>query len=255
MARSRYKSLVDTFAADIHSGRLLPGTRLPTHRQLAVSEGLALVTASRVYAELEAMGLVSGETGRGTFVRETSLPPSHGIDQPDVAAGVIDLNFNYPSLQGQGDLLRNALRQLALSGDLESHLRYQPHAGRAHERASIARHLRSRGLTVEAEQVLIVSGAQHGLAVTLMAQVADSVLAQLQPLLPDLSPEELHTRMRFIGGAALGPPPRSRLSLDQDDPKMGDAALDALVRVARAGLTGDAASAPPQMIEAAQAWH
>jgi DNA-binding transcriptional MocR family regulator len=48
-------------------------------------------------------------------------------------------------------------------------LRYQPHAGRAHERASIARHLRSRGLTVEAEQVLIVSGAQHGLAVTLMA--------------------------------------------------------------------------------------
>jgi len=169
MPRSRYKSLVDTLAADIHSGRLLPGTRLPTHRQLAVSEGLALVTASRVYAELEAMGLVSGETGRGTFVRETSLPPSHGIDQPDVAAGIIDLNFNYPSLPGQGDLLRNALRQLALSGDLESHLRYQPHAGRAHERASIARHMRSRGLTVEAEQVLIVSGAQHGLAVTLMA--------------------------------------------------------------------------------------
>lgn len=169
MPRSRYKSLVDTLAADIHSGRLLPGTRLPTHRQLAASEGLALVTASRVYAELEGMGLVSGETGRGTFVRETSLPPSHGIDQPDVAPGVIDLNFNYPALPGQADLLRNALRQLALSGDLESHLRYQPHSGRAHERASIARHLRSRGLTVEADNVLIVSGAQHGLAVTLMA--------------------------------------------------------------------------------------
>ena len=71
MPRSRYKSLVDAFAADIRSGRLLPGTRLPTHRQLAATEGLALVTASRVYAELEAMGLVSGETGRGTFVRET----------------------------------------------------------------------------------------------------------------------------------------------------------------------------------------
>ena len=82
MSRSRYKSLVDTFAVDIRSGCLPPGTRLPTHRQLAASEGLALVTASRVYAELEAMGLVSGETGRGTFVRETSLPPGHGIDQP-----------------------------------------------------------------------------------------------------------------------------------------------------------------------------
>jgi len=160
---------VDALAADIRSGRLLPGTRLPTHRQLAATEGLALVTASRVYAELEAMGLVSGETGRGTFVRETSLPPGLGIDQKNVAVGMTDLNFNYPSLPGQAELLRNALRQLAAGGDLESLLRYQPHAGRLHERASVARHLLARGLTVEAEQVLMVSGAQHGLAVTMMA--------------------------------------------------------------------------------------
>lgn len=169
MSRSRYKLLVDALAADIRSGRLLPGTRLPTHRQLAATEGLALVTASRVYSELEAMGLVSGETGRGTFVRETSLPPGLGIDQKNVAVGMTDLNFNYPSLPGQAELLRNALRQLASGGDLESLLRYQPHAGRLHERASVARHLLARGLTVEAEQVLMVSGAQHGLAVTMMA--------------------------------------------------------------------------------------
>lgn len=168
MPRSRYKTLVDAFAADIRTGRLPPGTRLPTHRQLATENGLALVTASRVYAELERMGLVSGETGRGTFVRETSLPPGQGISQSVVAAGMIDLNFNYPSLPGQADLLRNALRQLALSGDLESLLRYQPHAGRLHERASFARHLGERGLNVPADQVLIVSGAQHGLAVVMM---------------------------------------------------------------------------------------
>ena len=169
MPRFRYKSLVDSFAADIRSGRLSPGTRLPTHRQLAATQGLALVTASRVYAELEAMGLVSGETGRGTFVRETSLPPGHGIDQPKVTAGMLDLNYNYPSALGQADMLRTALRQLALSGDLESLLRYQPHGGRLHERASVARHLSARGLNVPAEQVLIVNGAQHGLTVALMA--------------------------------------------------------------------------------------
>ena len=169
MPRSRYKSLVDAFAADIRSARLPPGTRLPTHRQLAASEGLALVTASRVYAELEAMGLVSGEAGRGTFVRETSLPPGHGIDQPDVTAGMLDLNYNYPSVPGQAELLRTALRQLALSGDLESLLRYQPHGGRLHERASFARHLLTRGLNVPAERVLIVNGAQHGLTVALMS--------------------------------------------------------------------------------------
>ncbi|WP_433589833.1 PLP-dependent aminotransferase family protein [Pseudomonas koreensis] len=169
MPRSRYKTLVDAYAADIRAGRLAPGTRLPTHRELAAKEGLALVTASRVYAELEAMGLVSGETGRGTFVRETSLSPGQGIDQKDVAVGMIDLNFNYPSLPGQADLLRSALRQLALSGDLEALLRYQPHAGRQHERASIARHLHDRGVQVDGGQILIVNGAQQGLAVSLMA--------------------------------------------------------------------------------------
>lgn len=171
MTLSRYKSLVDRFSADIRSGRLPPGTRLPTHRDLAMSEGVALVTASRVYAELQAMGLVSGETGRGTFVRETSLPPGLGIDQKTIATGMYDLNFNYPSLPEQAELLRMGLRQLALAGDLESLLRYQPHAGRLHERESVARHLLARGLTVQAEQVLIVNGAQQGLAVTLMAML------------------------------------------------------------------------------------
>lgn len=169
MARSRYKQLVDSFAADIRSEKLPPGTRLPTHRQLAAKHRLALVTATRVYAELEAMGLVIGETGRGTFVRESALPAGLGIDQQAVAAGMVDLNFNYPSLPGQAELLRGALRQLAAAGDLEALLRYQPHGGRLHERASIARHLDSRGLAVDAAQVLIVDGAQHGLATTVMA--------------------------------------------------------------------------------------
>lgn len=167
MPRARYKQLVDQLAADIRCGTLAPGTRLPTHRELAAQHGIALVTASRVYAELHSMGLVSGETGRGTFVRETSLAPGHGIDQPATEAGLLDLNFNYPALPGQAELLRQALRQLALSGDLEALLRYQPHAGRPHERALLARHLTDQGLPVTAQQVLIVNGAQHGLALTL----------------------------------------------------------------------------------------
>jgi DNA-binding transcriptional MocR family regulator len=111
---------------------------------------------TQVYAELEAMGLVSGETGRGTFLRETALPHSHGIDQQVTASDMVDLNFNYPTLPGQAELLRGALRQLASSGDLEALLRYQPHAGRPHERATVARHLATQGLAVSADQVLIV---------------------------------------------------------------------------------------------------
>lgn len=169
MAHARYKTVVDALAAQIREGRLAPGTRLPTHRALAAKEGLALVTATRIYAELEAMGLVSGETGRGTFVREALLPRSLGIDQQLAAAGMVDLNFNYPSPPGQAALLRSALRRLAASGDLDALLRYQPHGGRPHERATVARHLASSGLKVSADQVAIVSGAQHGLATTVMA--------------------------------------------------------------------------------------
>lgn len=179
MVVARYKVVVDAFASDIRAGRLPSGTRLPTHRQLAAREGIALVTASRVYAELEAMGLVSGEQGRGTFVRDIALPPGHGIDQQSLAEGTIDLNFNYPSLPGQADTLRHALRELSTSGDLEALLRYQPHRGRPHDRATVGRHLQQRGLAVSAEQVLIVSGAQHGLATTIMAtlQAGDVVAA------------------------------------------------------------------------------
>ncbi|KVC55977.1 PLP-dependent aminotransferase family protein [Burkholderia stagnalis] len=169
MREPRYKPLVDRLAADIRAGRLLPGTRLPTHRDLAEREGLALVTATRVYAELGAMGLVSGETGRGTFVKEP-LPLGQGIDLHAWGADTVDLSFNYPSSPDQAELFRAALRQLAARGDLESLLRYQPHGGRDHERAAAARHLSGRGLkAATAETVLLVSGAQHGLTTTAMA--------------------------------------------------------------------------------------
>lgn len=166
--KARYKAVVDRYAQAIRSGQLPAGSRLPTHRTLAAGERLSLATATRVYRELEEMGLVSGETGRGTFVRDLSLPPGHGVDQQVVAADVVDLNFNYPSLPDQGDALREALRQLAMAGDIDSHLRYQPHAGRLAERDIIARHLTCQHFAPDAENVLIVNGAQHGLAVTVM---------------------------------------------------------------------------------------
>src|SRR6476469_8186861 len=154
VVHARYKDVVDALAADIRTGKIPPGTRLLTHRELAAREGLALVTATRVYAELATMGLVSGEAGRGTFVREPSLSPRDDIEKRAFADDVVDLNFNYPSLPEQTDLLRNALRTLASSGDLQALLRYQPHGGRFHERASVALHLEERGLSVPADQVL-----------------------------------------------------------------------------------------------------
>ncbi|WP_328324734.1 PLP-dependent aminotransferase family protein [Kribbella sp. NBC_00382] len=165
----KYKGVVDALAAQLRDGRWPAGHRLPTHRRLAADEGIAVVTASRVYAELEAMGLVSSEQGRGTFVRDLAAATGDDVDQREVAVDAIDLSFNYPAMPGQADLLRQALRDLATAGDLEALLRYQPHRGRTQDRAAVAHHLRRRGLDVGRERVLIVNGAQHGLAVTAMA--------------------------------------------------------------------------------------
>ncbi|PAU52500.1 PLP-dependent aminotransferase family protein [Pseudomonas sp. PICF141] len=182
MTRIRYKRLVDEFAGKIRSGELPPATQLPTIRALMQNERIALATALRVYNELEAIGLVVGETGRGTFVRDTSLPRGLGLEQQPLGVGMVDLTFNYPSVPGQDELLREGLRAIAASGDIDALLHSAPQGGRVHERQTAARHLRNREIRVGADQVLIVNGAQQGLAVTLMALLQPGDILALDAL-------------------------------------------------------------------------
>ena len=182
MTRIRYKRLVDQFAGKIRSGELPPATQLPTIRALMQSERIALATALRVYHELEAIGLVVGETGRGTFVRDTSLPRGLGLEQQPLGIGTVDLTFNYPSVPGQDELLREGLRAIAASGDIDALLHSAPQGGRPHERQTAARHLRNRDIRVGGDQVLIVNGAQQGLAVTLMALLKPGDILALDAL-------------------------------------------------------------------------
>lgn len=152
-------------ATAIQSGKLAPGTKLPTHRAFAEKADVALATATRAYGELERRGLIVGEAGRGTFVRDLGLPPSLGIRQT-ASEGLIDLVFNMPGDAADADMLRAGLRRLAAAGDLEAMLRYQPHGGRTHERRIIAESLTSTLGPIDPECLLVTSGGQHGLAVT-----------------------------------------------------------------------------------------
>ncbi len=52
----------------IRDGRLPPGTRLPTVRELAGQLGLAVNTVARAYRELEASGILETRGRFGTFV-------------------------------------------------------------------------------------------------------------------------------------------------------------------------------------------
>lgn len=173
MVTSPVAVIVERLAAQIHSGQLAPGTALPTHRALAARHGIAVASASKAYAQLRSMGLVVGETGRGTFVRDR--PPQREWDSGDEArrsASAVDLSFNHPTWPGQAALLRGMLRELATSGDLAALMHQQPPGGRRHERRIVADLLAaSRGIEADAERVLLVNGAQHGLDVVVRAML------------------------------------------------------------------------------------
>jgi DNA-binding transcriptional MocR family regulator len=165
MAKARYLTLADAMSRSIQSGKLVPGTKLPTHRAFAEQFDIALATATRVYAEVERRGLIIGEAGRGTFVRYLDLPMTLGAHQT-ASEGLIDLVFNMPGDASDVDALRAGLQRLTAAGDLEAMLRYQPHGGRPHERRVIADSLHPTLGRVDPERLLITSGGQHGLAIT-----------------------------------------------------------------------------------------
>lgn len=170
MRIQRHATVADDLAEQIRTGALPAGTRLPTHRALATRYGIAVATASRVYRDLTAAGLVIGEPGRGTFVRD--LGGFAGLEPTRLATGqrAADLSFNQPLSDGQDDELRRALRGLAAEGDLTSLLHQQPPGGRSRDCAAIATYLLDRGIDVAPHSVLISVGAQQGL---------DTVLASL----------------------------------------------------------------------------
>ncbi|WP_437882175.1 PLP-dependent aminotransferase family protein [Pseudomonas sp. LRF_L74] len=167
MPKAQYTELAALVAEDIQSGAMPPGTRLATHRAFAEKHGVALATATRAYKELERLGLIVGEKGRGVFVRDLGLPLTLGVEQT-AAEGLIDLVFNMPGDVGDSEILRAGLKRLASAGDLDAMLRYQPHSGRYHERKIIASYLARLG-AVDPEHLLITSGGQHGLALTVLA--------------------------------------------------------------------------------------
>ena len=94
-------SLETALRAAIRTGRLHPGTRLPSSRVLAVDLGIARNTVAEVYSQLVAEGWLTAQTGSGTSVApRRAADPGPGVqarleaDVPryDLRAGVPDLS-------------------------------------------------------------------------------------------------------------------------------------------------------------------
>ena len=80
-----YVQLREQFLQAMGEGRLVPGDQMPTMRQVAVAFRIDLNTVRRAYDELERLGALRLERGRGSFVAEPPAPPD-----PDTHARAID---------------------------------------------------------------------------------------------------------------------------------------------------------------------
>ena len=69
--------------ADIKSGALLPGTRLPPQRELADFLDVNLSTVSRAFRLCTQKGLLSATVGSGTFVAYDALASLSLLPHPD----------------------------------------------------------------------------------------------------------------------------------------------------------------------------
>ena len=177
-----YVAIADALARDVAAGLLAPGERLPTHRALARELGVNVVTITRAYQEAARRGLVEGEVGRGTFVREREerlLPGMPLISQADEA--LIDLHVNSAACDVAVLDLPAELRRLADDGPLSDLLNtgYSP-LGFANHRVAGAAWIARSGLDADAERVLITDGVQHAMAVVLGAvlEPGDTLLVE-----------------------------------------------------------------------------
>ena len=169
LKRPVYLSLADQICRAINDGWLEDGARLPPHRTLAHQLALSVQTVSRTYAELIRRGLLSGETGRGTFVRKEETPgPLPYI--PERLGEVIDLSILKPVCDGMHlDRMKAALAALANDLPAEAVSSFRPNVIFPRHRAAAADWLRACGLLVQPRNICITNGATAGMTIALMS--------------------------------------------------------------------------------------
>jgi GntR family transcriptional regulator / MocR family aminotransferase len=174
----------------ILDGVLAPGARLPSSRALADDLGISRMTAVLVFDQLAAEGYITARIGSGTFVSREL--PDELPRAPAVAGGALSprprpsrrgdaLSLTRPTaLRAQGApcpfrLGTPAIDRLPVATWVQLATRrlrslklwqfdYGDQAGLPMLREAIAEHVsRSRGTSCTADQVIVVSGAQHGL--------------------------------------------------------------------------------------------
>ncbi len=195
-----YRQIVQSIQEGVLHHRLEPGSKLPSSRQLAQELGVARITVTQAYEELQAEGYVVSRPGAGMFVAD-NLPllgekrPFAPVlsdwgqrvlaaapgDTPAASRPAIDFSIGRSFAQVfPYDVWRRLLARY-LSTDDAMLSRYGSAAGFMPLRQALADYLaQHRGVHCTPAQVVIVSGAQQVLdiLIRLLLRPGDEVLVE-----------------------------------------------------------------------------
>ncbi|MFC3284979.1 MocR-like ectoine utilization transcription factor EhuR [Litchfieldella rifensis] len=181
----KYLAIARALSEAIRQGDLIPGSRLPPHRELAETLGVSVQTVSRAYAEAEKMGLVQARVGSGTWVnafddgRESEY--LRGLE-PRYESPLIDLSIAHPVCPPRHHLrFREALAELCEHASPEVITACRPIAGLVHQRERANDWLHRRlSVPGDVDDRILCNGAAHGLmlAIATVVQPGDIVLTE-----------------------------------------------------------------------------
>jgi DNA-binding transcriptional MocR family regulator len=196
-----YRAIVDALQEDVGQGHLKPGAQLPTQRALADALKITVSTVTRAYGEAKRIGLIDGEVGRGTYVRQSARREQREPgEQPD--GEFVDLMLNRPALNALDVHLREALSRMVHDDALESCLDYPPLGGFERHRAAGADWVGRAGVKVDASRVIVCNGAQQGLLAALAAHASHGDLIATE----ELNYPSIRRIADFLGLSLVGLP-------------------------------------------------
>lgn len=135
---------------------------MPPQRVFAYERGIAVSTASRVYDLLKRRGLISGETGRGTYVCNRLEPLGTYLTEPTTAQ--VDLELVFPVDDEQTRRITRSLTSMARSGQIADALKPIGAAGTIETRAAAAHFLSCREWAPSPEQLLFAGNGKQAIA-------------------------------------------------------------------------------------------
>jgi GntR family transcriptional regulator/MocR family aminotransferase len=173
--------IVDYYRAAVLDGRLRPGTRVASSRQVAAEHGVARITVVQAHDRLVAEGYLVARPGAGLFVAPGLSAPERPVpgpgralpapSPPRAALGIVprpfarhDLTPGLPALDHFPWTEWSRLTARVLRGRPAAALGYADPRGNGPLRQAIAAHLGGmRGILCSPEQIVVVAGSQQGI--------------------------------------------------------------------------------------------